>query len=127
MTLAPPCRMLRPMLAFRVAGVLMILLFLAAAAVQYNDPDPAIWILVYLAAAVDTALVLARRLVWQAPLALAVATLVWALTLVPAAHGQGWSFDGEETRELGGLVIISLWSAVLAVAARRTGPKGRLA
>lgn len=41
--------------------ILLTLYFIFAAAVQYNDPDPANWMLVYLTSALTTALAVLRR------------------------------------------------------------------
>ena len=112
----------------RVAGILMGLVFLFGAAVQYNDPDPWRWGLVYLAAAAVSFVALARPLPWPLPAAMALAAFVWALTLLGRIDIAVWrelfgefgmaSLEIEEAREALGLIIIGAWMTVLAVAER---------
>jgi Transmembrane family 220, helix len=101
--------------------------FLFFAVVQNNDPDPVRWMAIYLAAALCCALELLGRLIWPLPALAAVVALVWAGIWAPRVVGQvdwgraftsaGMSGDvkEEEARETGGLVITTVWCAVLAV------------
>ena len=62
-----------PRVIWRLASALFAALCLAAAAVQYNDPDPALWIVLYTVCAGVSGLAAAgvRRAWWgAAPLAL---------------------------------------------------------
>ena len=96
---------------FKVFGAGMIVLFLAACAVQYNDPDPIRWCAAYGSAGVLTAFALAgkhTRLTWLA----GSIYLVWALWNMPKYAGD-W-FHIEEGRESLGLTISAVWMAVLA-------------
>jgi len=127
----------RPAPALRIAAALMAALFLVAAAVQYNDPDPAYWIAIYGVAA----LLAARAAQGQLPLApnaaaLAAFTLL-ALRALPDLLGaraqafESWqmrSAEDEVAREAGGLLLCALWSAlqtVLAWRARQSGEEKR--
>lgn len=107
----------------------MAALFVFAAAVQYNDPDPVRWMALYLAAA-GVALMAAMKNV-VSPLGPALVGLVALLWAAGIAAGVS-SFDAytrmfdewemrapqvEEGRETGGLLIVALWMA--AIAARR--------
>lgn len=102
----------------------MALLFLTAALLQWNDPDPAWWFLIYVAAVV--ACVGAGR--WKGAIWLASfvcgASLVWAAILVPRVLPRfefSHLFESmkaetpaiELSREILGLLIISAWMGVL--------------
>lgn len=113
----------------RAFYVVCLALFVFAAALQYNDPDPVRWMLIYLAAAGVTGLALARSR-WTRPAAATVAVIavVWAVTYLPAVlrHGQVLSMFDEwemrntevlQNREMFGLLIIA---TVMAGAAWRS-------
>lgn len=107
----------------RILSAIMTLLFIACIAVQYNDPDPLIWMLLYAVPLGLTLLSLGgRHLVWLAALgalAYGAAGLCWA---PPYAPGY---LDNEEAREAGGLLLSGLWMTVLV--ARATLPGRRRA
>ena len=107
-----------------LSNAVFLLAFLLSAAVQYNDPDLLRWIAIYTAAA---ALCLARFLVplprWL-PASLLAISLAWIGLLLPKVVGQvsvGEVFESitmrtravEEAREIGGLLLVAAWSAVL--------------
>lgn len=109
-------------------------LFLFAAAVQYNDPDPLAWMAIYLAAA-GSCLVTARaRTGWQLAAGTAAVALVWALTLAPTAWSvpplqllAGWEMRDERVevaREMYGLLLV--FAACVALA-RQQWSAGRAA
>jgi len=104
----------------------MAALFVFAAAVQYNDPDPLRWMAIYLAAAAACVLAVLRRLPRWLPAMVGLAALVWAATLSPHVLGrvgmgemvQAWEMKDvrvEEGREMYGLLIVVGWMAVLAL------------
>ncbi len=114
----------------RTANAAMAALFLFSAGVQYNDPDAAVWIAVYMVAALGCVLRLAGRLPRWYPLLLGLVALAWAATLALGVFHHGsvseafgsWkmkSSSGEELREMLGLLIVAAWMAVLAFVARR--------
>src|SRR5688500_5772675 len=106
-----------------LANGIMLLLFLFAAAVQFNDPDPLAWMAVYIAAAVLCASEIRRRGPVWLPLALAVIALIWAGPLYFRAHGvpigslfAEWEMRDtriEEAREMYGLAIVGIWMIVI--------------
>jgi hypothetical protein len=119
----------------------MAALFVFAAAVQYNDPDPLRWMAIYLAAAAACVLAVLRRLPRWLPIVVGLAALVWAATLSPHVLGrvrmgemvQAWEMKDvrvEEGREMYGLLIVAGWMAVLALAGwrrhRGLAPRGQL-
>lgn len=109
----------------RVFQIVVLVVFVFGAALQYNDPDPVRWMAMYLAAAAVAALAL-RRHPATAPAAAVVGlvALIWSLTYLPAVlrHGQvlsmfdEWEMRNEEVlqnREMFGLMIIAAVMAVL--------------
>src|SRR5262245_16622051 len=109
-------------------------LFLLSVAVQWNDPDPWLWMPIYGLAAALAGLGAAGRL----PLAPNAAALVlylalfavWAPSLVGARreafeHWHMLSPGDEEAREAGGLALCALWSAVQTLMARGRAPRVR--
>lgn len=114
------------------AGVFTVLM-LVMAFLQLNDPDPALWVAVYLILATLTLLgAIVGRLTGIVAAALAIA-VVWALTLAPSAyelfayHPVGDLLTGmspdrpyvEEAREAGGLLIGAIAMLHLLLARRR--------
>jgi hypothetical protein len=106
------------------AAIIFGLLFLLGAAVQYNDPDPLGWVLVYLAASIASFVRAMGRLPRTVPAVVGVCALAWAATLAREVLRRGefinmfgaWEMAStgvEEAREFWGLVIIAGWMAVL--------------
>ena len=111
---------------FRAANGAMAALFVFAAAVQVNDPDPLRWMALYLAAAAACVLALLHRLPRWVPVVVGLAALAWAATLAPHVLGRvGWGemveawemkdVRVEEGRETYGLLIVAVWMTVLAL------------
>lgn len=107
------------------ANAVMGLLFLVGAIVQWNDPDPLGWILIYLSAAFACATF--RRIPWSRHTALvtAVAGFAWGARIVsemprwvtPSQMFEPMESRGgavELAREVWGLGIIVLWMLLLA-------------
>jgi hypothetical protein len=112
---------------YRIANWVMAALFLFAVAVQYNDPDPVRWMVIYAAACVMCVLAATRGTVprW-AVIVILVLALGWALdimagvrTLNVYAHMfDAWEMKSapiEEAREASGLFIVAVWMSVLIV------------
>lgn len=103
----------------------MALLFLFAAAVQYNDPDMIQWMLLYTFAALSSLLWLTKYFKKIIPFVVLVIALFWMAFLLPDVIGQGTfgskMFESfkmnqigvELAREVGGLLIIAFWMVVL--------------
>jgi hypothetical protein len=116
--------------AFNVANIAMLVLFVASAVLQYNDPDPLGWAAIYGLAAVACGLSSARRLPWVFAALVGAAALVWAATFAPRVLGTASPGDlvqsmkaetpqVEESREALGLLIVAAWMTVLAVRAAK--------
>ena len=106
----------------------MLLVF--AAVVQYNDPDPYAWLVLYLAAAGISFAALWFPDLWKIPAVVAVGAFVWAATLVPTVTQtsfpdlfQSWemmSREMEEGREFLGLLSVASWTTYLVHRGRKT-------
>jgi Transmembrane family 220, helix len=120
----------------RIADWTMTVLFVFAAAVQLNDPDPVPWVAVYGGAAAATAARAWRgRVPRVLPLGLAGGTLAWALAIAmrgPAAAAYFRMFDEwemqslpiEQAREATGLLVVAAWMIVLAYRGTRPRDSG---
>jgi hypothetical protein len=117
---------------FRILNGVMAALFAFAVLVQYNDPDPIRWIMVYGAACVTAAVRAVRGTV---PFALVVTVgaiaLVWAAAIAiggPGLSVYGYMFGAwemkstsvEEAREASGLLIVGFWMGVLMISEWRS-------
>ena len=99
----------------RLFSGVMTILFIGFAAVQYNDPDPYIWVPVYLFPAVVSAIIFTGR--WVSPLIIllgSIAFFVGGFFQWPA-HWEGValkngmkSINIEEGREALGLLICAV-------------------
>jgi len=109
---------------FKVLGLLFTILFGIGAAVQYNDPDALLWILIYITAAVLTLSFVLNKVNSTVLLFVGVACLVGFLYLYPTDF-QGFDLnDGDiKTVELGreafGLLIISIVFLIFGFWSRR--------
>ena len=108
------------------AAIVFGLLFLLGAVVQYNDPDPLGWMLIYLAAALASLARAMGRLPRAVPAVVGLMALGWAAPLAPQVLGRGeftsmfgaWEMADsgiEMSREFWGLMMIAAWMAVLTV------------
>lgn len=111
-----------------LANGIMLLLFLFAGVVQFNDPDPLVWMGLYGVAAAVCGLEIRRRAPAWAPMSLAVIALVWAGTIFSRVHGvpisslfAEWEMRDlriEEAREMYGLTIVGIWMLVMVIVRR---------
>ena len=114
----------------RIANWVMLAAFLFSVAVQYNDPDPIRWMLIYGLAALACILKLKGRLKWYLPAAVGATALAWAASIAPRVMGKttvGDMFQSfeminsvvEEAREMGGLLIVAAWMGLLVAVSKR--------
>ena len=108
-------------LAFRIACVFMIGIFVLSCVVQYNDPDPWLWVAAYGLAGVATALALAGR---HSPAVIPMGLVYFGFAMFNMPHiAPGEWLTTETSRESGGLMICAIWMAILtAVWYRRKHP-----
>jgi len=111
----------------RVAQVLLAMLFLGFATLQFNDPDAIQWIIVYVLVAANCASGAAGKSSIVASLVLTVVLTTWAAVLSmggsKALSELSYSglADNEVAREIGGLVLAAAWCGLTAVHAARLG------
>ena len=119
-----------PSRPWTIANAVLFLAFVFSVIVQFNDPDPWSWALIYAAAAIICALEIRRRVRWPAAALLAGIAFIWAATIAPRVLGKVNFTDMfaefemanigiEESREMYGLLIIAAWMTAVAIAAWR--------
>jgi len=105
-------------------------LFIVAAVLQHNDPDPTQWIAMYVGSAAACLSWRRHQDAWWLSGAVAGAALVWAAALAPDVIGQVGAKEffesmdkkggnAELAREFGGLLIIGGWMVALTVSGFR--------
>ncbi len=111
----------------RILNWIMAVVFLLSLIVQYNDPDPLAWMIVYGMATMVCLLFGLRKLHWRWSAGAGLVALVWSLSLFPPLFASPdpiiWKdvfVDAamktrtvEYVREIGGLWIIVGWMGVL--------------
>jgi uncharacterized membrane protein (DUF485 family) len=114
---------------FMASSLLMGLLFAVSLGLQYNDPDPLRWMLIYGAAAAVSYLAPWRPIAKRFALIVVVVALAWILWLSPEILGV-ISFSDlflkmnekggavEAGREAGGLAIVAAWMLCCAMILR---------
>jgi len=108
----------------RIFASLFAGLFLVGAVVQWNDPDPYVWIAAYaFASSLSVAALLGHVVILPNAVAAAVfgvwfATIAASLMGAPSEAFKSFEMQAashEEPREAVGLVLLSGWSATLAI------------
>lgn len=105
---------------FKLPCWVMAALFAICVALQYNDPDPIRWMLIYGAAMVVSILMPMKRDAAKLGLVVALIALVWAAMLILGIYDKVTLSDVflkmsekggavEEEREAGGLLIEGVW------------------
>ena len=118
----------------KLANTLAGATFLLAAALQFNDPDPARWLAIYLAAAGLCLSPWLWKPPWYAFATLSAVAMAWAAGLWagsgawPRLRDQFASFQMaspqvETAREVFGLLLVGVWLATNAVLALRSRPR----
>jgi len=119
----------------KILNYVMAACFLFSVIVQFNDPDPLLWMLIYGLAGAACVLAIGNRGSWIFPAAVGLAAMAWAIRLASNVIGKvtfGELFEAfemkdervEVAREFGGLLIIAFWMAVLVFDARRRKKAG---
>jgi hypothetical protein len=112
-------------------NALFFVAFCLSVAVQYNDPDPWSWSLLYGVAAGSCLAWQQGKLPWQISALIASVALLWTLWLLPQFVGKVEvadifaslsmkTKDVEEAREAGGALLVFLWMTVLSVRSLRS-------
>ncbi len=114
-------------MAMKAVSALLTLVFARSVVVQFNDPDPLVWIAVYsLATAISVAAFFDRLPAAAAKGAAAVfaAGLLFRITALPHISAEVFSLTGmgsvevEQVREAWGLLICLAWSLLLVARGR---------
>ncbi len=96
---------------YRIVAGVFAGLFALGAFVQFNDPDPAVWIVIYgCTAAVAAAAAAGQRAARFPAAALLAIGLVWGGFLGFGVVSEGQHLFDEEGREAMGLLIIAAWN-----------------
>ena len=121
----------------RAANLVMGVLFLFSAGLQFNDPDPVAWAAIYgAAAAVCVWFAVGRmrgRLARALAFAIATVALVWSGVIAARTSShvgllqlfESWEMQNvaiEERRETYGLLIAGVWMIVAGAFSRRPHP-----
>lgn len=108
----------------RIANAIMLILFLFWAGFQYNDTDGLLWMAVYGAAAIECILYFMGRLPRFLAISYGGLCAVWAVGLGIAVAVNGEFIFEEKGREMFGLFICAVWTAVLLkIPPRDTQPR----
>lgn len=109
----------------RFTNFFMIVLFALSVIVQYNDPHPIRWMLIYGAACVACVLFVVKKLNWAVAATIAAVSCGWALLKIFDLTRSGFQHMFDEihmiqtgvtgAREFLGLFIICAWLGTLAV------------
>ena len=102
----------------RIVNAAMFFLFLWAALLQYNDPDPILWAVTYGLAAVFSLAAVLGRPTRILPALLAAVALLWSGSLALRVLGKQSLVESEEGREMLGLLLVFLWMTTLALGTR---------
>ncbi len=95
-------------------SILGTVVFLLGAALQFNDPDPHIWIPIYLIPALICLGVVSGKLHWLVPIAASGLAYVGFAVMALQVFGEHSLFS-EEAREMWGLLVMGLWMDGLGV------------
>lgn len=117
--------------AVRVANGVFALLFMFSVAVQYNDPDPARWVVIYGLGAL-ACVAWERRVASRARLVVPAVATAWAVAWSQTIHlgVPAWTAltdwkmhaaGSEELRETCGLGLVAGWTLLLAARPRSPG------
>jgi hypothetical protein len=119
-------------MALRIVSVIMLLLLLLCVAVQYNDPDGPIWMLIYGYGTAVTAMAVAKRYSVLSVLGFAGYTIgfVYWIPGVVVENPSDLLTDlqmghagVEEAREAFGLFLCAVWMLALSIAWYRNRPR----
>ena len=98
---------------FRVANGVMFVLFGYSMVVQHNDPDAANWMAAYGVAAILCLSAVLERPRWKLSGLLAGISGVSAAVIAPEVPAGQGLVDSEAGRELMGMILVCLWTALL--------------
>ncbi len=108
---------------FKILGGVFAILFLISAVLQYNDPDPLLWIAIYGMATLVTLGFVFNRVSYIVPALVGLLGVIGFFLIFPEKFegftiGQGDNKDIEEAREACGLLITAIVMFVFALRIR---------
>lgn len=114
----------------QIVNLVVALLFAAGAVVQYNDPDPWGWIVLYIGAMLSAILWSRFERAWVLAAITGGVAVVWSALIwakIPASVSLPEMFQPMETkggavemaREIGGLLIVASWMLFLCWRSRK--------
>ncbi|WP_174714573.1 transmembrane 220 family protein [Leptospira yasudae] len=98
----------------KIFSIVTIFIWLVFAGLQWNDPDPWLWIPLYMSVVILYAGFLMypeKSKLWLRT-SLILSALFSAGTVLAAMQIENLSFDDEVTREMGGLILSAIWSRI---------------
>ncbi|MFB3132789.1 MAG: transmembrane 220 family protein [Rhodothermales bacterium] len=98
---------------FGILNLVVAVFFALFVLVQYNDPDPLLWMVVYSVAALACVLYRLERLPPAVAAGYGVLALLLGLYLAYRVISQGQFFFDEEGREMMGSFLVASWMGVL--------------
>ena len=98
---------------FKVINLVVAAFFAYACVVQYNDPDPFLWMIIYGLTALACVLFHLDRLPASAAAGYGGLVLLMGLYLTYRVISQQQFFFDEEGREMMGAFLVTLWMALL--------------
>ncbi len=118
----------------KILNYVMAAAFLFSVIVQYNDPDPALWMLIYGLAGAACVMAISGRLNWVFAAALGIVALAWALKIGAGVFRnvafvelfEAFEMKDERVevaREACGLLIVAFWMAALVFQSLRRKKK----
>ena len=105
---------------FQILNVVMLCLFVAAVALQYNDPDPYLWMPIYGLGALWSAMLLLKKELPRLAIRLfSGLCLLGVAYLAITVLIQEEPAAVEQFSELGGLLITSAWGMLVLAMSRQ--------
>lgn len=104
---------------YKVLAIVFGILFLVSAVLQYNDPDPLVWMIIWGLAGIIAIGFALDRVFYKVPLAAGILAIIGFFYTFPEQFegfeiGAGDIKNIEEGREAFGLLIISMVMLILA-------------
>ena len=104
---------------FRIINAILSLVFIDVTAVQYNDPDLLLWVVIYGLATTACFLAMRSKLHWSFPGLLGAGCLAGGFLAQPPVIGQQSILGSEQGREMASLLLVATWMAALTALNRR--------
>jgi hypothetical protein len=109
---------------FSMINLIVAAFFFLFAVVQYNDPDPLLWMMVYALAALACVLFHLKQLPLAAAGGLGALVFLLGLYLTYRVISMHQFFFDEEGREMMGSFLITLWMGVLYIRGKKDAEMG---